>query len=153
MKKLLLPALIVLVAALAVVITERVCASRHAEPQIDRLNDVSWLTRALGLSGAQAAEIQKIQIAYSDDLETCCERNCAARDKLSTALFDETDTNAVRELVEEMCHAQRDSDLVTLQHIRKVRELLTPGQQEKYEELVSTCVCGSCPFGGHHESK
>ena len=71
--------------------------------------------------------------------------HCAARCQLGAVLFTGTNgADKANAMVEEMCRAQAESEKATLEHIQKVHELLTPEQQKRYEELVTSCVCSSC---------
>ena len=135
-----------LVAALAV----RAIA-RPATAEINMLKDASHLQKELGLTDAQAAQVRTLQEGYGEQLEDCCSKHCAARAELGKALFGGANDEQMRSIVETMCKARLESDLATVQHIRKVHDVLTPEQQKKYEELVSACVCGSCPSGFTHE--
>jgi hypothetical protein len=49
-----------------------------------------------------------------------------------------------------MAAAQVDSERATLDHILRVRALLTPDQQQRYAALVSQQVCAAGPFGMRH---
>lgn len=120
-------------------------------PTLDVLQDASWLTRELGLSAQQADAIRKLQQDLRTRLENCESMSCAARCQLGAVLFSETNGAAkASELVESMCKAQAESEKATLEHIQKVHELLTPDQQKKYRELVTSCVCSTCSHQPSH---
>jgi len=151
MKKLILPFLIAVASAILVVAAQRtMCNTCAAPPKVFVPQDAGRLIRALGLSEAQAAELRKLQANYGLKLEGCCARHCAARAQLGALMFRDSDTNAIQAVIEDMCRAQTDSDVATLDHIRKVYSLLTPDQQKKYESMVDTYVCGMCPNGFTH---
>jgi Spy/CpxP family protein refolding chaperone len=65
---------------------------------------------------------------------------------LSQSLADAAKANAN---VEKMCAAQAESEKATLTHILRVRELLTPSQQERYAALINDQLCTACPMGMH----
>ena len=113
----------------------------------DRLEDVSFLKRKLGLNDAQAREIAKLHVSLNAKLADCCQRHCAVRARLGLALRNETNgTVQARMIVAEMCRAYEASELATLDHIQRVRELLNPEQKKRFDELITKCVCESCPM-------
>lgn len=126
---------------------------RHAvamEPIID-LNDTNWLKHELKLTDAQATEIEKLDKGFLAQIEGCCEKHCAARFALSEELAKpQVDLAKTAACVDRMAVAQSDSERATLDHILRVRALLTPGQQQQYAALVSQQVCNACPLGLHH---
>lgn len=124
--------------------------ARAAAPSVDRLRDSNWLARELRLTPEQAAALQGLKKNYVETLSGCCERHCAARMEIGDSLFrDDWNEERQKELSEKLCRAQLDTEMATLDHIRKVHRLLTPDQQEKYEELVSSCLCAECPTKLH----
>ena len=52
--------------------------------------------------------------------------------------------------VDRMAAAQSESERATLDHILRVRAVLTPDQQQRYAALVSQQVCAGVPLGMHH---
>jgi hypothetical protein len=125
--------------------------STGAAPTLDRLRDAAWLTRTLGLTEAQAVQVAALQKEYARELESCCSSHCAARMKLGELLFQsDADSPEIEAAVESMCKAQAASDRATLEHIRRVHHLLTPEQRERYERLVTGCVCAECPNRYQH---
>jgi hypothetical protein len=129
----------------------RLLYARSAPPSMAQLRDAAWLQRSLGLSAEQSAAVAKLQGGLRSDLEGCCAQHCAARAELGVIIFDESKSpDDIAPVVERMCKAQLRSDLATVEHIRKVRALLTPEQRTRYEKMVSGCVCADCPHGFEH---
>jgi hypothetical protein len=147
-RKVLLVLVLVLASSIAGILAVRSFAS--PPPDLDQLRDAKYLKSALGLTDEQAASIQSLQEEYISELEECCGRHCQARAKLGEAMFADSGTDVLHATVESMCRAQIDSEMATITHIRKVHDSLTPDQQEKYERMVTGCVCGSCPAGFQH---
>lgn len=136
----------VIIGALAYGLTRWAACSR-CQPALDRMEDVSFLSRELGLTKTQAQEIRRRQVLLGAKLIDCCERHCAARARLGKALSNETN-GAAQALVAEMCRAYEASELATLKHIQRVRELLNPEQKRRFDELITECVCASCTVCG-----
>jgi Spy/CpxP family protein refolding chaperone len=147
-RKFVLVLVLVLGSALVAALAVRSFANPPAD--LDQLQNGTYLKTELGLTDEQAAKIQALQKEYTGEVEACCGRHCDARAKLSEAMFAGNDTDQLRSTVESMCRAQIDSEMATIAHIRKVRDSLTPDQQKKYEQMVTGCVCGSCPSGFQH---
>lgn len=145
----LIPVLIaIVIGAMAYGLTRWAVCTR-CQPSPDRLKDISLLSRELRLNEAQAREIAKLHGSLNAKLADCCQRHCAVRARLGQALCNETNgTVQARIIVEEMCRAYAESELATLNHIQRVRELLNPEQKRRFDELITECVCGSCAMCG-----
>ena len=130
------------------------CVRRSAsEPVID-LNDVAWLKRELKLTDTQSAEIENLDKAYREKVEHCCETHCGARFTLSEELAKpQVDLTRATACVDRMVAAQSESERATLDHILRVRAVLTRDQQQRYAALVSKQVCTACPLGMHHPAQ
>ena len=121
-----------------------------AETVVD-LNDTPWLQRELKLTSAQTAEIEKLNKEFSARIQHCCDEHCGARFALSEELAKpQVDLAKASACVDRMAAAQSTSERATLDHILKVRAVLTPVQQQQYAALVSQQVCTACPMGMHH---
>lgn len=104
------------------------------------------LTRELGLTGVQAAEVAKLEAEFEKKLADCCTAHCAARADLSQALDDPARAAAC---CQRMCDAQVASEKAALDHLLKVRALLTPEQQRRHTVLVQQQLTGACPMRLH----
>ena len=139
----------VLVVSLVAAFVSFAVARRTATPAVPRLEalqDVEWMNKTLHLTPAQLKEIGGMQPEFGRKLSACCDRHCRARGQLLGTLL--TATNGIagaRLLVDEMCRAQADSELATLEHIQKVYNILTPEQQSLYREQLKTMTCMECP--------
>jgi hypothetical protein len=120
----------------------RHAACRAAGPGIDRLRDVSFLTRELSLNGAQVIELRRLHTALGLTLRNSCTRHCAARMRLGPAVAGETNEMMQAEAaLAEMCLAYEQSERGTLAHIRAVRAVLDNEQRRRFEEMISECLC------------
>ncbi len=123
-----------------------------AEPAVN-LNDTAWLKHELNLTVAQSAEVGKLEKDFSARIENCCEKHCDARLTLSQELAKSpVDLARANACVDLMTAAQADSEHATLDHILRIRALLTPEQQQRYAKLVSQQVCSACPMGLPHKT-
>jgi len=128
------------------------CVRRSAasETVVD-LNDTAWLKRELKLTDAQGADIEKLDKEFRQKVEHCCETHCGARFTLSEELAKpQVDLAKAAACVDRMSAAQAESEHATLDHILRVRAVLSPEQQRQYAALVSKQVCTACPLGLHH---
>ena len=112
---------------------------------VDRLHDVSFLVRELKLSEAQASRIRSLQSGLAASLGDCCGRHCSARAKLGQALADETNAaTRTEEVLKEMCRVYEESERATLDHVRRVREVLDVQQRKRFDAMLTSCVCRTC---------
>ena len=132
--------------------------SKPVCPLVGVLGEGSHLKAELGLDGPQAAQIQALERGLAAQLSGQCGRYCAMRAELGAALMDEGTNAAVdaRRLVGQMCDLQSAAELATLEHIRKVNAVLTPGQRKKFLSGLTQCLCGEgglCAGGCMGEGK
>jgi hypothetical protein len=128
------------------------CVRRAAarEPVVD-LNDTAWLKRELKLTDAQSTEIEKLNKEFGAKIEHCCGEHCGARFTLSEELAKpQVDLVKTAACIDRMTAAQSESEHATLDHILRVRAVLSAEQQQRYAALVSKQVCTACPMGLHH---
>lgn len=134
--------------------------SKSTRPPLCELGQGTHLQAELGLDERQAGEVRALERELAGQLSEQCGRYCAVRAALGEALLAEG-PNAVaesRRLVGEMCAIQSASELATLEHIRKVSAVLTPGQRQKFLSGLTRCLCGTeglcaggCREGLKHE--
>ena len=148
MKKPLLVATLVLTAALGF------SAGRFSlqnKPAFNPARDLQaeHLGRLLGLTSAQATELETIASTYDQQVAQACDAHCAARCQLARALRqDAVSREDARGLVEKMCASQQENELATMDHILRVREILTPEQRAKFSDLIGQCLCEVCGTDG-----
>jgi len=115
------------------------------QPTAANLRDTGWLKRELKLTDAQAAEIEKVEAVFRQQLDAACAEHCAARAALGEEIT-KPDVAKCRAAVEKMNAVQADSERATLEHILKVRSLLNEQQAQRYSTLVRDQVC-NMPMG------
>lgn len=108
------------------------------------LGQVMHLKAELGLNDGQVEAIRALEQGLAAQLSDQCGRYCAVRAELGNALLEEGTNSAIeaRRLVDGMCAIQSASELATLEHIRKVNALLTPGQRKQFLGGLMKCLCG-----------
>jgi nickel and cobalt resistance protein CnrR len=148
--------LVVLVAGAAAFAVTRWTACHRCANSLGCLGNVGPLSRELRLTEVQAGAVRHLQSNLSATLAACCARHCAARAQLADALRNATNGTAeARAIVAQMCRAEADSELATLEHIQQVRSLLTPEQRALFDRRMADCMGesfamagGQCPTGG-----
>jgi Spy/CpxP family protein refolding chaperone len=129
------------------------CVRRSASRSIGDVNDTAWLKRELQLTDAQSAQVDGLDKEFRVKLNQCCDAHCAARLTLSQELAKpQVDLAKASACVDRMAAAQSESERDTLDHILRVRVVLTPEQRQRYARLVSQQVCMAGPMGMQHPS-
>ena len=147
-RKWLVPLLALAAAGAVAYAVTRSAVRERTVRSVDRLEDVSFLVRELELDDSQAAEIRALHADLGSRLNDCCARHCKARARLGRALAGETNETAQTEAVlVEMCRAYEDGERATLDRIRKVRAVLNAKQKQRFDAMISRCMCRGC--GGH----
>ena len=110
-----------------------------------------WLARELRLTPEQQARFAALDKDFNGKCSQCCEQMCATRLALGQELQRaDRVTPKVEELLGQMQAAQAASQRETVQHLFRIKSLLTPEQQQRYVELVTGKLCAMCPQGGHN---
>jgi nickel and cobalt resistance protein CnrR len=121
--------------------------SRGQPSMVTSIHDVAWLSHELNLSEAQKRDVEKLAKDFQTKLNASCATHCAARMALGDELMKpQPDALKARAAIEQMNQVQADAERVTLDHILKVRSLLTDEQALQYSALIRNQVC-SMPMG------
>lgn len=134
-------------AALAYGLVRHSTCTRTTPPG-DPLQDISFLTRELKLTDAQARDVQALHQSLTAKLNDCCARHCTARARLANALTNTNSTVQVDAVLEDMCREYELGERATLDHIRAVRAVLTPDQRQQFDSMISRCMCQPCNMEG-----
>ncbi len=121
--------------------------SAHRAVAFDPARDFNsaQLSSLLNLTEAQAAEVDKLNGAYAQQVREACDAHCANRCQLGEALRRDTLTHAdARALMERMCASQQENEMATLEHILSVRAILTPDQRALFAQAIGNCLCSTC---------
>jgi len=140
---------IVLSVALAAVVAAGISfgtARWLARPPVVNLHDTGWLQRELKLSPEQSAQVVTLAADYRAAVNQSCAKHCDARFTLSEELAKtEVDLPAAEAAVGKMCAAANAVERTTLEHILRVREVLTPDQRTRYAALINQQLCTMYP--------
>lgn len=110
-----------------------------------------WLARELQLTPAQRTQLASFGTEFSGKCDSHCAELCGARVALGEELQRaDSITPKVEELLGKMQVAQAASERETVQHLFRIKSILTPEQQRSYIELINGKLCCSCPRGVHH---
>jgi Spy/CpxP family protein refolding chaperone len=121
---------------------------RRCQPQtLMNIHDTAWLSHQLNLSEAQKRDIAKMEKDFQLRLNASCVAHCAARFALGDELIkSKPDLEKVRADVDRMNQVQAEAERATLEHILKVRGLLTEEQARRYSAIIHNQVC-NMPMG------
>jgi hypothetical protein len=134
-------------AALAYGLVRHSTCARTTPPG-DPLQDISFLTRELKLTDAQAHEVHGLHQSLTSRLNDCCARHCTARARLAQALTDTNSTAQLDAVLKDMCREYELGERATLDHIRAVRAVLNPEQRQQFDSMISRCMCQPCNSEG-----
>jgi nickel and cobalt resistance protein CnrR len=111
------------------------------------IHDTAWLSRELKLSEAQRRDVEKLEKDFQSRLSAFCAAHCEARFALGDELMkSKPDPEKARADVERMNQVQAEAERATLEHVLKVRALLTDEQARRYAAIIHDQVC-SMPMG------
>ncbi len=151
MKNVLIPLLsAALIAALSFVAGRRMAL--WAQPHgLTELHEIAWLQQQFDLTPDQVEALLAAKKDYHERVIALCDQHCAARNQLAEQLFRQDWTpDAERALLRKMGEAQVETDAATLDHFRRVRQILAPAQREQYEQIVASRMQAGCPHHLHH---
>ncbi len=148
MKKTLMLIAIAVVLGLAVSFSgSRWVVSKRQPLPVMQVYDAAWLKHELNLADAQAREVKQIAGEFQTKIDAFCVAHCAGRFALGDELAKPTvDVEQARACVDKMNAAQAEAERATLEHILKIRALLTEEQARRYSAIIQQQVC-SMPMG------
>lgn len=99
----------------------------------------------LGLTSAQAAELDRLQPAYEKTIKSVSDQQCQARCRLVHCLTsEEWDGAKARTAVDAMCASHKANEQATLDYLEQVRSVLTPEQRTRLMTRIGECLCEQC---------
>jgi Spy/CpxP family protein refolding chaperone len=149
-----------LLAAAALSFTADRHAGTAAPAELNPAADLQKVARTLNLTPEQTRQVDALTSEFCRQAQTACDEHCAARCQLARSLFvQQADAAASRALVDRMCAAYAEREHATLEHLLKLRDVLTPAQRSELNRQMALCLCdhcasstGACCSGeSHHE--
>ena len=116
-------------------------AQRSEPASLADLQDVTWLQDRLRLTPEQVEQVKAITDEYTPALNEPYTRHIIARRTLADQLFTPDLTpQGRRALLDEMGQTQTEIDALMLTCIGRIREALTPPQQEQIDRVLRRIV-------------
>ncbi len=137
-----LPVIIIAVAA-------SFAAGRHCggtvAADLSPLGDTSAIEKTLSLTPQQTEQVRALAKEFQQRAQSACDKHCDARCEIARKLFKEdASPAAVQKYVDEMCAAYAEQERATMDHLVKLRALLTPEQAAQLNKQFAMCICDKC---------
>lgn len=135
---------VIIVAAAVSFAAGRRCGGTAAT-DLSPLRDTSVIERTLDLTPRQTEQVRALAKEFSARAESACGRHCQARCAVARELLQENAAaEDVRKHVDEMCESYAEQEHATLDHLVKLRAILTPEQTKKLNVKLASCICDKC---------
>ena len=109
------------------------------------LRDTTAIEATLNLTPQQTEQVRALAKEFHERAQTACDKHCEARCTIARKLFQENVAPAdVQKHVDAMCAAYAEQEHATLDHLVKLRAILTPEQTKKLNEKLGACICEKC---------
>ena len=116
-----------------------------AMTDLSPLRDTSAIEASLNLTPQQTEQVRALAKEFTERAQTACDKHCDARCTIARKLFQENAAPAdVQKQVDAMCAAYADQEKATLDHLVKLRAVLTSEQTKKLNEKLAACICSTC---------
>lgn len=136
-----------LAAALGYAVGQR-CATAAEPLSTELFGNTAALEQLLKLTPPQTEQFRALAKEFEAKAGGACDRHCAARCDLAKKLFrDNAPSDELTKCVEEMSAAYAEQERATLEHLVKLRALLTPEQARVLDQKFAACVCETCGGG------
>jgi Spy/CpxP family protein refolding chaperone len=109
------------------------------------LRDTSAIEKSLDLTAQQSEQVRALSKEFKERAESACDKHCEARCTIARKLFQENAAPVdVQKHVDAMCAAYAEQERATMDHLLKLRAILTPEQTKKLNEKLAACICEKC---------
>ncbi len=110
-------------------VSQRLCASRLANPA----DDLAWLRQEFRLREGELARIRELHEGYLPKCREMCQSITAKRREVDQALIGEAIiTAAIEQKVMELCELRARCQLQMLRHFAEVSQVMPPEQGKRY---------------------
>lgn len=135
---------VVVIAAAVSFSAGRRCGEMPAA-DLSPLRDTSAIEKSLDLTPQQTEQVRALSKEFTDRAQTACDKHCEARCTIARKLFQENAAPTdVQKHVDAMCTAYAEQEQATMDHLVKLRAILTPEQTKKLNEKLAACICQKC---------
>lgn len=101
----------------------------------------------LNLTPEQKEKIQILEKDYEKQTTIFCQNHCSARMKIAEVLKSkQPDIQTLSKIQNEVSSAYSASEELTLQHVLRVSEILTPDQRATFLKKYSDHIEATCPL-------
>jgi len=112
-----------------------------SDTSIRRSVAAGFLVKELDLSDAQRKEYFRMRRNHRITLWKLEEADQSLHSRFFNQLFSETpDLKMVHDLADSIAANRKKMELLTYEHFMHVRQILTPGQQEKFEKIFDEVI-------------
>ena len=138
---------VIVVAALAFAAGQR-CVRATEPHSADLFGDTAALEKLLKLTPPQTEQVRALAKDFAAKAGDACDKHCEARCDLARKLFHENaQPEELKKSADEMCAAYAEQEQATLEHLTKLRAILTPDQARVLNQKFAACICEKCAGG------
>lgn len=113
---------------------------KHGRP-MPHERDMAFLSKELGIDGPDKEKLDALEIAHHTEKRELLEKNKVLREKLFDLLKNHAeDTAMVNGYINTILANQKEIELMTYYHFKQVKEMCSPQQQEKLEEIIAEAI-------------
>jgi len=100
-----------------------------------------FLVKELELSGSQRKEYFQLRRDHRLTLNNLQEQDKALHNRFFEQLFSEApDMKSVHDLADSIAENRRKMEMITYDHFRQVKQMLTPAQQKKFQKIFDQVI-------------
>ncbi len=117
-------------------------------PHPPRQDVFSFLCRELQLDEQQVRKYEELRDEHHQGIEKIQHRGNQLREHFFDLLnVSPVDSNAVKQVADSIAATQKQIELITFYHFQKVRAILKPEQQKRFDEVIQDALRMMAPGG------
>ena len=118
----------------------------HPPPPPPRDRDaLHFMIHELKLSDAQQSQFEALKNEHQQSMENFKRTERDLHDKYFSLLHSNADSVTVNQMADSISNNQKQIELLTFYHFKKVRNILTSEQQKKFDELIGEALSKMAP--------
>jgi hypothetical protein len=138
---------VVVIGALSFAAGQR-CVTAGEPTSAGIFGNTAALEKMLKLTPQQAEQARVLAKEFETKAGGACDKHCEARCDLARKLFRENvQPEELKQSTAEMCAAYAEQENATLEHLTKLRAILTPEQARVLDQKFAACICEKCAGG------